>query len=183
MTPKLTYPVFLLSTMVKSMKKFLLFSASLALVLLFHPPATADSDPTVSELDAVWAELSRTVLEGDFEGMAAVYHEDAVLVNAISQSSYPIATAMVGWKPDIERTRVGDVQASVAFRFSQRLHDATTAHETGMFYYSATPKGGETSEAIINFDALLVKKNGEWKMMMEYQKSAATADEWNALDN
>jgi len=166
----------------KPMKKLFLHSVLLALALNLIPFAAAGNDATLAELDAVWAELSRTVTEGDFAAMAAVYHEDAVLVNAISQSSYPIAAAMSGWKPDIDRTRNGEVHAEVAFRFSQRLNDATTAHETGIFYYMATPADGETSAAIINFEALLVKKNGEWKVMMEYQKSVATIEDWNVLE-
>jgi hypothetical protein len=162
------------------MKKILYYSTALTLALsIISFPAAADS--TLTELDAVWAELSRTVVEGDFEGMAAAYHQDAVLVNAISGSSYPIADAMAGWKPGIEQSKNGEIHAEVAFRFSQRLHDETTAHETGMFYYTATPDGGETTAAIINFEALLVKKDGVWKMVMEYQKSSATIEEWNAL--
>ena len=44
-----------------------------------------------NELDAYWAEVSRTVAEGDFEGYAALYHEDAVLVSSPSQASMPIS--------------------------------------------------------------------------------------------
>lgn len=165
------------------MKKFLLFLASLALVLACVPFAIADNDVTISELDAMWAEVSRTVFEGDFEGLAAVYHEDAVLVNGASHFSYPIIDALERWKPGIESTKNGEMRAKVSFRFSQRLNDATTAHETGMFYYSSTPTGEETSANIVNFEALLVKKNGEWKVVMEYQKSSGTVEDWNALDN
>jgi len=155
--------------------------AALSLAAAMGHSVAADGDETLAELDAVWAELSRTVVEGDFDGMAAVYHDDAVLVNAISNTSNPIASAMEGWKPDIERTKNGEVQAHVKFRFSQRLYNETTAHETGMFYYSAKPVDGEPGEAIINFEALLVKKGGEWKVMMEYQKSRATPEEWHAV--
>ena len=144
--------------------------------------AMAGEEETLAELDALWAEVSRTVAEGDFDGMAAAYHEDAVLVNSISGSSYPIAQAMEGWKPGIESTKKGELEASVEFRFSQRLHDDNTAHETGMFFYTAKPTEGEPSGGVINFEALLVKKDGGWKMIMEHQKSVATTEEWDALD-
>ncbi len=49
----------------------------------------AEDTGILAELDAVWAEVSRTVVEGDFDGMAAVYHKDAVLVNSASGTSYP----------------------------------------------------------------------------------------------
>ena len=40
--------------------------------------------------------------------------------------------------------------------------------------------GGERNDSYTRFEALLVNKRG-WLMVMEYQKSEATADEWEAL--
>jgi hypothetical protein len=37
---------------------------------------------------------------------------------------------------------VGKVKATVEFRFSQRLGDETTAHETGIFLYTTTDAQG-----------------------------------------
>ena len=51
------------------MKNFLSGLALLNLLPVFISSATADSSATLSELDALWAELSRTVIEGDFEGI------------------------------------------------------------------------------------------------------------------
>ena len=155
--------------------------AHVSVMMLLAQPTLADDDKTIAELDAVWAELTRTVVEGDFDGMAAAYHADAVLVNAISGTSYPISEAMQGWKTGIDRTRAGEVDASVTFKFTQRLHNETTAHDTGMFYYTAKSLDEDASSAIINFEALLVKKDGQWKIMMEYQKSVATTGQWDAL--
>ena len=135
---------------------------------------------TTHELDAYWAEVSRTVAEGDFEGYSALYHEDAVLVSSGSQSSTPIANALVGWEQGFMDTKAGKGTAEVTFRFSQRLHDGKTAHETGIFRYVFTPSGGEPGVVLLHFEALMVKKDG-WKMVMEYQKSPATMEEWEAM--
>ena len=69
----------------------------------------------------------------------------------------------------------------MAFRFSQRLGDATTAHETGIFRYSMIDSKGKGKDEYIHFECLLVKKNGKWKTLMEYQKAEATLKEWEAL--
>jgi uncharacterized protein (TIGR02246 family) len=156
----------------------------LALITLFSlVPQTVMAEDTgiLAELDAVWAEVSRTVVEGDFDGMAAVYHKDAVLVNSASGTSHPISQALERWKPGIEQTKNGETQAQVSFRFSQRLHDKETAYETGIFNYTSQPKGGEPSTGAVHFEALLVKKKGSWKMIMEHQKSPATSEQWDAL--
>ena len=63
----------------------------------------------------------------------------------------------------------------------QRLGDETTAHESGIFRYTATGADGKNiRKSYIHFEALLLKRDG-WKIMMEYQKFEATVEEWNAL--
>ena len=40
---------------------------------------------------------------------------------------------------------------------------------------------GKVKDEYIHFECLLVKKNGKWKTLMEYQKAEATLKEWEAL--
>ena len=134
----------------------------------------------LKELDAYWSEVSRCVNEGDFEGYSATCHPEGVLVAGTRAQAYPLAKALVRWQQDFIDTKAGKIKASVSFRFSQRLGDETTAHETGMFLYSQVTAEGETVNAYIHLEALLVKKKG-WKIMMEYQKSRGTEEEWNKL--
>ena len=141
-------------------------------------PATAPAQVT-TELDSYWAEVSRTVREGDFEGYAELYHPDAVLV-AGGSGTYPIARALAGWKQGFDDTREGRAKAGVEFRLTERLNDATTAHETGIFRYTLAPEEGDDVIAQVEFEALLVKKDGKWLMVMEYQKGPATDEEWAA---
>lgn len=158
------------------MFKFLIFPAAIFLLMAIDQP-----DPEAG-VDDYWAEVSRTVTEGDFEGYAALYHEDAVLVNGITGRSYPIAEALDGWRQGFEDTKAGRMTAGVEFRFSERIHGETTAHDTGIFRYSSQEEGGEARASYVHFQGLLVKKDGEWKMTMEYQMSAATEEEWNGLE-
>ena len=158
-----------------------LLGHSLGLLILFlgWPPAPGLAQDRAAELDAFWAEVSRTVAEGDFEGYAATYHDDAILVSGTSGTTYPISQALDGWKQGFLDTRAGAMEASVEFRFTRRLSDDTTAHETGIFHYEVVDGEGNRSGQFIHFEALLIKKEG-WKMMMEYQKSVATQEEWDA---
>lgn len=148
--------------------------------------ANESSVATVSEvqhpeLDAFWEESARTVREGDFDGYAASFHEDAVLVNGIRGTSYPIAQALAGWKQGFDDTRDGKMNASVEFRFSERLISENTAHETGIFRYTSQMEGEEESVALIHFESLAVKKDGRWQVVMEYQVAQASEEEWEAL--
>ncbi len=155
------------------MKRILL----VALTLLVLPVAAQD---TLEELDAYWAEVSRTVADGDFEGYAAVYHPDAVLVFASNDQSVPLQQALDGWKAGFDATASGAMTASVDFRFSQRLVSETTAWEKGIFSYRSESDQGEGG-AMVHFTALSVKKGGQWLMLMENQMEQATQAEWDAL--
>jgi len=154
----------------------------LVAVLLVSVSAHADPDTDrLASLNAYWAEVSRTVREGDFEGYRATCHSEAVLVSGKSRTSYPLTQALKRWKAEFDATKAGTMKADVAFRFSQRFGDATTAHETGIFRYAATKAGENEKVEFIHFQALLVKKDARWKILMEYQKSPATEAEWEAL--
>lgn len=135
----------------------------------------------LQELDAYWAEVSRTVSEGDFEGYKATCHPAGVLVSGKRKTSYPLTSALKKWKKEFDATKAGEMKASVDFRFGQRWGDETTAHETGMFRYASQPKGGPETVAFIELEALLVKVSGEWKVVMEFQKSELTEVDWFLL--
>lgn len=161
------------------MIKKLSITCAFALLLIGATAAIDAVDRHPADLDAFWAEVSRTVVDGDFDGYRATYHEDAILVSGLSGKSYPISSALDGWEQGFIDTREGKMKARVEFRFTQRLSDETTAHETGIFHYSAEPAHGERTDSYVHFEALLIRKE-DWKMMMEYQKSPATLHEWKA---
>lgn len=159
------------------MKTFLLLS-TLLLTAQFAP--AEDNKERLAELDALWTVVSRSVREGDFEGYKATCHKEGVLVAGTSGSSHPLSQALTRWKPEFADTKAGKIKASVQFRFSQRLNDESTAHETGMFLYATVNAEGEAKNEYIHFEALLVKRNG-WKVLMEYQKSKGTKEDWDKL--
>jgi len=134
----------------------------------------------IAELDEYWAEVSRCVREGDFDGYKATCHKDGVFVSGKNNEAYPLSKALKRWKKDFTDTKSGKTKAHVEFRFSKRLGDKTAAHETGMFRYSSVNTDGTKKMYYVNLEALLVKR-GVWKIMMEYQKSEGTEEEWNKL--
>ena len=157
-----------------------LFVAAILCVCNTHA-APDKAKARLGELDAYWVEVSRAVREGDFEGYKATCHEKGVLVSGTKKTSYPLSEALARWKKDFTATKAGKIKAKVAFRFSQRFSDETTAHETGIFLYSFTDPEGRWKQEHIHFQALLLKSKDGWKIMMEYQKSKATKAEWDAL--
>lgn len=146
---------------------------------VFSQKSDSKVSDRLAELDNFWKEVSRTIEEGDFESYAATYHDKATLVSGTKDIAYPIASALARWKKEFDDTKAGLRKSSVAFKFNKRIGDSTTAYESGIFYYSFEVDG-EKKGYYINFDGLLIK-DGTWKMMMEYQKSPATKEDWDKL--
>lgn len=144
------------------------------------PLAAQGTESSSGAIDAqVWTAVSTTVVAHDIAGMAATYHPDAVVVTP--QGTMPIAQALAGWGKPMEAMKRNGSHASVAFRFSLRQDGAETAFEAGMFNYSVTDSAGTTTRYIIPFEALLVRKDGRWLMVMERQFAAADEAAWNAM--
>lgn len=147
------------------------------------PLATADS-LRIAELNTYWEGVSRTVREGNFEGYSATYHPDAVCVFTTGKNkrTAPIVEQLALWKKDFLDTKSGKTKNTVEFRFTQRVGDPTSAHETGIFYFTSVDKDGKVvASGGVYFESLLVKRNGVWLALMEYQKTRATQEDWDAL--
>ncbi len=153
----------------------------LLISILFASNALAQTSAN-PEITAFWIEAERQVIEGDFDAYAASFHKEAILVNGIGEQSYPIQTALDGWQQGFNDTKAGKMKAEVEFRFSAQIHGESSAHQTGIFRYAWQNEQEEAQEVFIHFEALLTKTDGEWKMLMEYQKSLASAEEWKALE-
>jgi hypothetical protein len=93
----------------------------------------------------------------------------------------PIARALAGWGQSMEAMKRSGSRASVAFRFSLRQDGAETAFESGMFNYAVTDSAGAMTRYIIPFEALLVRKDTRWLIVMERQFAAADEAAWSAL--
>ncbi len=159
---------------------------AIAFAILFAcdlPIASAmeEDAAVVAELDSFWEEVSRCVQMGDFQGYAATCHKQGVLVSGVKENSQPLSEALKRWKPGIEDTRTGKMKADVQFRFTRRLISKTTAHETGIFRYTSQPQGSEEKVEYVHFEALLIKQGNKWRTMMEFQKSEATLEQWQAI--
>lgn len=147
-------------------------------------PTNIEDPARLAELDKYWMALSKTVKDGDFEGYGALYHSDAVVVFAVgeNQTSVSISKALDNWKQGFQDTKDGKQKDNVEFRFSQRIGNEETAHETGIFHFTSEDNNGRLrADSYIHFEMLFVKKEGKWLSIMEYQKSAATKAEWDAL--
>jgi hypothetical protein len=161
-----------------------LSQAVLLLSVFAGHPLAAQVDPVAIELDAFWADVSRTVAEGDFERMQATYHPDGIWegVNPANSRIQSLSAPFPGANEGFAKTRAGLQVPGLEFRFSSRLHDSTTAHEIGMVHYWVTPKDSARRDSYGLLDSYLVKKDGRWMILVEIQRWGMSKEEWEALE-
>lgn len=138
---------------------------------------------TEQELKEYWQQLSTTVEQGDFKGYSALYHQDAILVSGFSNNSYEIAKALDRWEQGFIDTKAGKMKAGVKFIWHTNKVSENTAHQEGIFNYYTVDGSGKKEHFIAHLSALLVKKDGDWLMMMENQKKPASEEEWQRALN
>lgn len=147
-------------------------------LLASRAPALAAQSSAAIDAD-VWRAISVSVVDADITAMARTYHPDAVLVT--STGTRPIRDALDGWGKDMMTAKADGTRATVEFRFSLRQDDATTAFEAGIFKYTVIGKDGVSRPSYRRMESLLVKHEGAWRVVMERQLDAASAQEWDAL--
>jgi len=142
--------------------------------------ATIAPSPTSTAIDAdVWAPIAASVVNDDIAAMGRTYHPDAVLVS--NDGTRSIASALAGWGKDMVANKAKGTHATVEFRFTKRQDDTETAFETGVFKYTVIDKAGVSKPSYRRLEALLVKRQGKWRIVMERQLEAVTEASWNAI--
>jgi len=155
-----------------------LFRSLLVLVVVSAAPADLEAQ-VVAELDALWERVTQSVRTGDPDLYLSTYHRDAIFVSARRGISRTVVNDVDANRDAWRATAEGRAERDIEFRFTRRIHDETSAHETGIFRYSSV-ENGTRSVATIHFSASLVKVAGEWRQLLEYQDSDATDAEWDA---
>lgn len=166
------------------MRKFKHLSFYISLCWLFNLSGVlAQENSRIETLDRYWKNLSSTVQKGDDMAYAAAYHPDAVVVNLVAdpQNSKTIAQAMEGWRSGFQDTQAGKVRSQVDFRFSSRVGDEKSAYEIGIFHYAQEKEGTIIADVYIDFEMLLVKKEGQWLALLELQRSISSKEDWEVL--
>lgn len=135
---------------------------------------------TSSAIDTeVWLPVCAAVASDDIDALGRTYHPAAVLVT--EAGTVPIGQALARWKQDAAAARQRGTRATVEFRFDRRQDDGATAFESGIFKYATTDAAGAVTAAWVPFEALFVRHDGRWLMLMERQLRAADEAAWNAL--
>ena len=152
------------------------FVSLVLIAFAFGAPMAAAQDPIEAELDAFWSDVVSSVENWSVDAQKATYHPDAIYVSD-HEESYR-TRRMVDEFAEVGADDAAPPVATLAFRFSSRVHDALTAHEVGVFRFHEQGK-----EAFYGgVDSYLVKTDGRWLILVEIQRGGGLSQaDWDAL--
>jgi len=154
----------------------------LSLLVVTSNASQTGTTSSAGEIDHdVWSIFVATVASDDIVGMGGAYFPDAVLVTP--KGTTPIKETLERWGRDMVAAKTRGDKATVAFRFSRRQDDSSTAFEAGIFKYTVIDKSGGSAPKFYPFEELLVKTNGKWRVLMERQFAEVTQAEWDKLQH
>lgn len=152
----------------------------LAVALSLACAAGVSARTPSQEIDAeIWTVLVKTVETDDIVGMGNTYLPTAVLVTP--RGTAGIKETLERWGRDMVAAKAKGNKATVEFRFAERLDNAASAFERGIFKYTVIEKNGTVTPKYYPFEELLVKVNGKWRITMERQFAEVTPAEWDKL--
>ena len=153
-------------------------SVLFVLLLSLHATLVAADDAILTDIDKFWANISGAVSKGDFDRYRSAHHPDAVLV--VNGKSSSMETAHKEFRQGFDDTAAGHVDAGIEFRWTQRNVGDDTAFHKGAFRYWSEASGKAYSQ-YTQFEAILVKNDKGWQILVQKQYRAMTKEQWNAL--
>ncbi|MEM9481592.1 MAG: nuclear transport factor 2 family protein [Verrucomicrobiota bacterium] len=152
--------------------------ALFAFLFSFHSSLLVADDAQTAEVDSFWAKISKSVSKGDFEAYRSAHHPDAVLV--VNGKSQSMEGAHKAFQRGFNDTAAGTVKAGIEFRWTQRSVGVDTAFQKGVFRYWSEASGNSYTE-YTQFEAILVKGDKGWKLLVQKQYKALTEEDWDAI--
>jgi hypothetical protein len=146
--------------------------AALAVSLAAHAqqPAPKPADPEILKaLDrGIWQPFVRAYGEHKADDYIALHSRQLVRVSAEQKSIDPydlwIERTRAMFKSFADRNR----RFAIAFRFTERIANADTASERGIFEFSVLAPNAEPRRFYGKFHVLSRKEDGRWKILSDY---------------
>ena len=153
-------------------------SVLFVLLFTFHSSLLAADDASFAEVDKFWEQISESVSKGDFGAYRSAHHPDAVLV--VQGKSDSMESAHKAFQRGFDDTAAGTVKAGIEFLWTQRNVGGGTAFQKGVFHYWSESAGRDYTQ-YTQFEAILIKGNKGWKLLVQKEYKTLTKEQWDAL--
>ncbi|WP_299550261.1 nuclear transport factor 2 family protein [Seonamhaeicola sp.] len=140
-----------------------LFISLLALALF------SQSENDLQDINTqIWNNFTKAFETLDYELFSDLHCEDLVRVGGDNKTVRDKASYMAGYE---KRWKGKQIMQTIAFRFLERIAKGGKASERGIYKLTRNPNTGNEKNYYGKFHVILVKENGTWKILVDYDSS------------
>ena len=150
------------------MNKYLLLIWCIV-VTSFSNAQSATSN-VLDEINIVWADFYRAFDSLDYNYMAKIHANDLVRISGGTRIS-DYENYISSYKTNFEAVKSRGETRHIELRFFERINNTKVASERGVYQLSITDTGGNQRYFYGQFHVIFKKRDGQWKIIMDYDSS------------
>jgi|GEM_PF-1268240 len=138
-------------------------------------------EQNLEEINDVWGDFMKAFANNDYTLMAEIHSKKLIRIGG-GNNIRDYKAYIDGYKETFENANAASTKNNIELRFFERISDAKTASERGIYKLTRTTNGEEQS-FYGEFHVLFKKKGGKWKIIMDYDNNnGGTVGEQEFLD-
>jgi ketosteroid isomerase-like protein len=125
--------------------------------------------------DQVWKPFIKNFNERNTDGFMAVHSKDVVRSPRDAKVVWNWDEYYKNQKEGDERGKAGSSNRKLELRFTERINNASTAVDVGVYKTTVTRPDGSSRSSYGRFHVILRKENGIWKILVDTDSSEGEA--------
>ena len=151
------------------MQKKVLFSLA---ILVFGSQLKAQSIEHLQQINnEVYSKFYMAFDSLDYQLMAEIHAKDLIRIPANQKMILDYETYIDGYKKSFQEAKEKKETRSISLRFFERIVNDSVATDRGVYKFSLNKNTPEERNYYGQFHVLLVKREGSWKILMDYDSN------------
>lgn len=139
----------------------------LTLVTAFILCSASAQSPQQEINQQIWKTFIKSYNSFDTDLFMSLYSKDVIRVPRDDKKIFSFAEYKKTINRDNQFNKNYNIKASLEIRFTERIHTATTAYETGIYKINLVENTGKKATVYSKFMVILRKENGAWKIYVD----------------
>ncbi len=115
----------------------------------------------------IWKTFIKSYNSFDTELFMSLYSKDIIRIPRDDKKIFSFAEYKKNINRENQFNKNYNIKASLEVRFTERVHTATTAYETGIYKIDLVENTGKKATVYSSFMVILRKENGSWKIFVD----------------
>lgn len=154
----------------------------IALVFLVIHPVRSQSIENIKQINGIWVKFCQAFDSSDYESFNSIHSTEVMRISSDANRIMLSEDYMNANKEYFNNFKNNNIKCEISLRFFERMNNDSFASERGIYKFIFN-KGTEKEQIYYGkFHALLVKENGVWRILMDYdsnENNSITGEDYN----